>query len=189
MDSLGRWAGFLAMAGGILLAVILIIVALLPTSIAWYGLFVGIVLLGAAVPGLYWRTRPATGRLGLASAWFSGLGALAIVAVAAYLIGTDQVSAGQQNLPEGPPTYVGIAASFAWLVGNLGFAVALIRTRALPPRGAWLILAGALGPLAMAPFVGDDSPAVLTQGVTLVFGLVPLGWIMMGYTASRRTGS
>jgi hypothetical protein len=153
---------------------------------AWYGLFIGIVLLGAAVPGLYWRTRPATGRLGLASALFSGLGALAIAGVAAYLIGTGRISAEQQNLPEGPPTLVGIGASIVWLVGNLGFAVALIRRRALPPRGAWLILAGAFVPVVLTPFVGEDSPAVLTQGLTLVFGLVPVGWILLGYAASRR---
>lgn len=189
MDALGRWAGFLAMAGGTILTVILIIGVLSPTSTVWYGLFLGIVLLGAALPGLYWRTRPATGRLGLAAAWLSGFGALAIVAVAAYLIGTGQVGPSQQNLPEGPLTFVGIAASIAFLIGNLGFALALIRSRVLPPLGAWLVLAGAFIAVAMTPFVGEDSPTALTQAVTLVFGLVPVGWILLGYTASRQTGS
>ena len=189
MDALGRWAGFLAMAGGALLTIILIIVALSPTSIAWYGLFLGIVLLGAALPGLYWRTRPAAGRFGLAAAWLSGLGAVAIVMVAAYLVGTNQVSAAQQDLPEGPVGFVAIAASVAWLFGNLGFAVALIRSRALPRLGAWLVLAGAFVPIAMAPFVGDGSPPALTQAVTLVFGLVPVGWILLGYQAWRGTGT
>ena len=188
MDALGRWAGILAMAGGALLSVILIIVAFSPEATAWYGLFVGIVLLGAAVPGLYWRTRAATGRFGLAAAWLSGVGAIAIVLVAAYLIGSGQVDPAQQDLPEGPATFVGMAASIAWLLGNLGFALALIRSHAPPPLGAWLVLAGAFVPLAMTPFVGDDSPAALTQALTLLFGFVPVGWMLLGYAAWRRTG-
>lgn len=187
MDALARWAGFMAMAGGGLVSVILIIGTLSPASAAWYGLFPGIVLLGAAVPGLYWRTRPATGGLGLGAAWLSGLGSIAIVAVAAYLIGTDQVSAAQQNLPEGPATFVAMAASFAWLIGNLGFAVALIRARVLPTLGARLVLAGAFLAVAMATFVGEDSPAALMQAATLLFGLVPVGWILLGYASWRKT--
>jgi len=189
MNVLGRWAGVLAMAGGGLITVVLVIGALAPTSTVWYGLFLGIVLLGAAVPALHWRMRPATGRLGLAAAWLSGLGSVVIVALAAYLIGTGQVGPSQQDLPDGPLTLVGMAASFAWLLGNLGFALALIRSRALPSLGAWLVLAGAFVASAVAPFVGEDSPAALTQAATLVFGLVPLGWILVGSTTWRRTGS
>lgn len=187
MDALGRWAGLLAMTGGALLVAILIILVLSPTSPAFYGIFPGIVLLGAAVPGLYWRTRPATGRLGLAAAWLSGLGAIATVVVAASFIATNQISAAQQDLPEGPAMFIGIGASVAWLIGNLGFALVLIRSRALPPLGAWLVLAGAFVSVAMAPFVGEDSSSAAVQAMMLVFGLVPVGWILLGYAASRRT--
>lgn len=189
MDALGRWAGFMAMTGGALLAAILIILVLSPTSPAFYGLFPGIVLLGAAVPGLYWRTRPATGRLGLSAAWLSGLGAIATVVVAVYFIATNQISAAQQSLPEGPTTFIGIAASVAWLIGNLGFALAMIRSRIMPSLGAWLVLAGAFVPVALAPFAGEDSTTPLSQGLTLVFGLFPVGWILLGYSASRRTST
>ncbi|MBF8289469.1 MAG: hypothetical protein HW391_437 [Chloroflexi bacterium] len=186
MSVLARWAGVLAIAGGTILSVILIIVAFSPTSNVWYGLFLGVVLLGAAPPGLYWRTRPATGRTGLAAAWLSGLGALGTVAVAAYFIGTGELGPAQQNLPEGPATVVGMAASIAWLIGNLGFALALLRARALPPLGARLVLAGAFLAVAMTPFVGDDSPPALMHAATLVFGLVPVGWIVLGYSAWRQ---
>ncbi len=186
MDALGRWAGFLAMAGGALLVAILIILVLSPTSPAFYGLFPGIVLLGAAVPGLYWRTRPATGRFGLLAAWLSGLGAIATVVAAVYLVATNQVSAAQQNLPDGPAMFLGIAASSAWLIGNLGFALVLIRSRVLPPLGAWLVIAGAFVPLALAPLAGADPSVAATQVLTAIFGLVPVGWILLGYTASRR---
>jgi len=189
MNALGRSAGLLAMVGGGLITVSLIIGVLLPTSVAFYGLFPGIVLLGAAVPGLYWRTKPATGRLGLAAAWLSGLGSAAIVGAAAYFIGTDQLSAAQRNLPVGPSTFVAIGASVAWLIGNLGFALALIRSRVLPPLGAWLVLAGAFVSGAMAPFVGQDAPEALLQAATLIFGLVPVGWILVGYATWRRAGT
>lgn len=187
MDALGRWSGFLAMAGGVLLTVILVIVVISPTSPAFYGIFPGIVLLGAAVPGLYWRSRPATGRFGLVAAWLSGLGAIATVAVAVYFIATNQISAAQQNLPEGPAMFIGIGASVAWLIGNLGFALVLIRSRVLPPLGAWLVLAGAIVPVPMALFAGEDPSAAATQVLTAAFGLVPVGWILLGYAASRRT--
>jgi hypothetical protein len=189
MAAPARWAGVLAMAGGALLTVILIIVAFSPTSNTWYGLFLGIVLLGAAVPGLYWRTRPATGRFGLGAAWLSGLGAAAIVLVAAYLVGTSQVSPAQQSLPEGPATAIGMGASVVWLIGNLGFALALLRSRVLPALGAWLVLAGAFVPLALTPVVGDSSAAAATQALTLIFGLLPVGWTLLGYTAWRRLGA
>lgn len=53
METLSRWAASLAMAGGALFVVVLLIVAFSPTSPVWYGFLVGIVLLGAAVVGLY----------------------------------------------------------------------------------------------------------------------------------------
>lgn len=187
MDRLGRSAGIIAMAGGALVLVSLIIATLSPASAAFYGLFPGIVLLGAAVPGLYWRTKPATGRLGLGAAWLSGLGSVGIVAAAAYFIGSNQISAAQQSLPEGPATLVAMAASFAWLLGNLGFAVALIRSRVVPARGARLVLAGAALALVMTAFVGADAPPAAMQAATLIFGLVPLGWVLVGHATWRQT--
>ena len=53
METLSRWAASLAMAGGAVFVVVLLIVAFSPTSPVWYGFLVGIVLLGAAVVGLY----------------------------------------------------------------------------------------------------------------------------------------
>lgn len=189
MDLLGRWAGALAMAGGALVTVVLLMTAFSPTTPAWYGLFLGVVLLGFAVPGLYWRTKAATGRLGFATAWLSGLGAVAVAVAAVYLVATGQVSASQQNLPDGPIRFLAIAAGVAWLVGNLGFAVALIRSRELPMLGAWLVLAGAFIPIAMAPLAGDDSPPAVAQALTLLFGLLPIGWFLLGYSAWRRAST
>ncbi len=184
METLARWAAYLAMAGGALFTVVLVIAAFLPTSPVWYGFFVGIVLLGAAVVGLYWRTRPATGRLGWASAWLSALGTIVIVPVGAYGIATGEFSATQQNPPMTPLLALGIAASTGWLIGNLGFAVALVRSRTLSRLGAWLVLAGALAAVATTPLYGVNDPTI-TLVTTLLFGLMPVGWIVIGYQAVR----
>ena len=186
METLARWAAYLAMAGGALFTIILIITAVSPTSPVWYGFFVGIVLLGAAVAGLYWQTRPATGRLGWASAWLSGLGAVVLVPVAAYGIATGEFSTTQQNPPLTPVLAIGIAASTAWLIGNLGFAVALIRARTPWRLGAWLVLAGAGVAVATTPLYGVTDPTI-TLVTTLLFGLMPIGWIVVGYAAWRQT--
>lgn len=184
MEALARWGAYMAMAGGGLFVVVLVIVAFSPTSPMWYGFFVGIVLLGAAVVGLYRQTRPATGRLGWASAWLSGLGTIAVVLFAGYAVATGEIGSMQaENPPMTPALAMGIAASTAWLVGNLGFAIALIRSRTLSRLGAWLVLAGAFVAVAAAPL--GNAPALVTL-VGLLFGLMPLGWVVIGYAAWRQ---
>lgn len=189
MNMLARWAAYLAMAGGALFTVILVITAFSPTSPAWYGFFVGIVFLGAAVAGLYWRTRPATGRLGWLSAWLSGLGTIVIVPVAIVAIATGEFS---NMVVESPPLTpllaIGMAASTAWLIGNLGFAVALVRARTLSRLGAWLVLGGAFVAVATTPLYGVTDPT-LTLVTTLLFGLMPVGWIVIGYAAGRQAST
>ncbi len=186
MDTLARWAAYLAMAGGALFTLTLVIVAFSPTSPAGYGFFVAIVLLGAALPGLYWRTKPATGRLGWASAWLSGLGTVAIVLVAILGIATGELSKMlEQNPPMTPVLAAGLAASSAWLIGNLGFAVALIRARTLPRLGAWLVLAGAFVAVATTPLYGVTD-STITLVTTLLFVLFPVGWFVLGYAAWRQ---
>jgi uncharacterized protein YndB with AHSA1/START domain len=187
METRPRWAASLAMTGGALFVVVLVIVASSPTSPVWYGFLVGIVLLGAAVVGLYWQTRPATGRLGWASAWLSGLGTIALVVFAAYAAATGEIATLQaENPPMSPVLALGIGASTAWLVGNLGFAVALLRSRTLSRLGAWLVLAGAFVAVATAPLAGSTTAQGITLVSTLLFGLMPFGWVVIGYAAWRR---
>lgn len=150
METLARWAAYLAMAGGVLFTVTLIILAFSPTSPTWYGLFVGTVLLGGAVAGLYWQA---------------------------------------QNPPMTPVLAVEFAAFTAWLIGSLGFAVALIRTRTLSRLGAWLVLAGAFVAVATTPLYGVTVDPTLTAVITLLFGLMPVGWIVIGFAAWRQAGT
>jgi hypothetical protein len=190
MDTLGRWAPYLTMAGGALFTLALIIVTFSPTSPAWYGMFAATVLLGGAVAGLYWQTRPATGRLGLTSAWLAGLGSVVAVPVTAYGIASGEFSNLQaQNASMTPSLAVAFAAFTAWLVGSLGFAVALVRRRTLSRLGAWLVLAGALVAVVTTPLYGMTVDPTLTALLTLLFGLMPVGWIVIGYAAYRRTAA
>ncbi len=185
MRLLTRWSALLAVLGGGLLAATIGVLTVDPMSTAWYGMFGGIVLLGFAAPGMHARAGGVTGRLGAVAAWLAGLGALLILAVAGYLIATGKVGADQQALPKGPEGVIAMTASVAWLVGNIGFAFAVIRSRVLAPVGAWLIITGAALPLAMAPLAGDGASALTTQVLTLLFGLVPVGWIVLGSSVVR----
>lgn len=188
MDVLARWAAVLAISGGALIAIIASLLVLQPAAAggmaAWYAMFFGIAALGAAVPGMYRRTGQRTGRLGLVAASLSGLGAVLTIGMVAYFAATNQIVAVQQALPEGPIGAVAMGASLAWLTGNLGFAVAIARTRALPRLGAWLVLLGAAMPIALAPLATDASSPLAAVGAA-AFLLLPLGWIVLGVASYR----
>ena len=179
MDMLGRWAGYLAIAGGAVMTVALVIVTFSPTSDAWNTLFIVVALLGAGVLGLYERTKSAVGQLGRVSAWVSALGALGLVLVGAYAIATNQYSTDPTAVDPLMPLW--IVTSLAWLGGNIGFALALIRAPALSRSGAWLVLAGAIVGVAASILGGQNPPPALF----LVFILFGVGWIVLGYAAMR----
>lgn len=180
METLARWAGYLAIAGGAIAAILVGIVAFDPNTGAWFAFFLVVALLGAAVLGFEKRTRTATGQLGRASAWLSAVGAVALLAVFVYAVATNQMStsASQASDPLAPYWMV---TAIAWFLGNIGFAVAIIRSRALSVIGGWLVLAGALVGLAVTAVLGEDVP----PAVMLVFGLFGIGWILVGYAGTR----
>jgi len=182
MKTLARWAGYLAIAGGAVMVVMLVLVVITDpaTSPAWNLLWVVVALLGAGVLGLYEQTRSAVGQLGRVSAWVSALGGLGLLLVAAYAIATNQLDSGQTGPDPLWPFW--IVTFGAWMGGNVGFAVALIRGRSLSSLGAWLVLAGAVIGLAASFFGGANPPAALI----LVFVLFGIGWIVLGYAATRQ---
>jgi len=180
MDTLARWAAYLAIAGGAVMSVVVVIVAFAPNSAAWNVLFIAVALLGAATLGLYLRAGSAVGQLGRVSAWVSALGALGLVLVGAYAFATNQLdTSGTGNDPLLP---LWLVTSLAWFLGALGFAGALIRGRALAPIGAWLVLAGAVVGLVVSVAGGSNPP----PQVYLVFLLFGVGWILLGYAAMRQ---
>lgn len=180
MDMLTRSAGYLAMAGGALLAVLAGVIAYDPNTDAWYWFFLVVALLGAAVFGLERATRAATRGLGRASAWLSGTGALALLAVFAYAVATDRLT------PTSEPTSDPLApfwtvTAIAWFLGNLGFGLAIVRGKSPSVIGGWLVLAGAVVGLGFTAVLGENVPSA----VTLLFGLFGIGWVLVGYSGAR----
>ena len=180
METLARWAGYLAIAGGALVAVLVVITTVDPNSSAWFAFFAVVALLGAAVLGFQERAKAATGQLGRASAWLSALGALALLAVFAFAVATDRLSF-EEDASSDPLAPFWLVTALAWFIGNIGFAVALIRARVLSPIGAWLVLAGAIVGLAVTAVLGENLPPALY----LLFGLFGIGWVVIGYAAVR----
>lgn len=182
METLARWAGYLAIAGGALVVVLVAITTYDPESAAWFAFFLVVALLGAAVLGFQERTKATTGQLGMASAWLSAIGALALLGVFAYAAATNQMStSGDYDPASDPLTPFWIITAAAWFIGNIGFAVALIRARAISTIGAWLVLAGAVVGLGVTAVLGENLPAA----VLLLFGVFGIGWVVIGYAAVR----
>jgi len=181
MGLLARWGGYLAIAGGAVMTVLLVVVTFGgdPDSPAWNLFFLVVALLGAGALGLAERTKGVIGQLGRVSAWVSALGALGLLLVGAYAMATGQYSTSATG--DDPLLPLWIVTSLAWLLGALGFAAALVRARALSPIGAWLVLVGAVVGTAASIAGGENPPPALF----LVFVLFAVGWILLGYAATR----
>jgi len=180
MDTLARWAGYLAIAGGAIVAILVVVVAFDPNSGAWFAFFLVVALLGAAVLGFENRTRVATGQLGRASAWMSAVGAVALVAVFVFAVATNRLT------PSADPTSDPLApfwmvTAVAWFLGNIGFGAAIVRAKVLSVVGGWLVLAGAVTGLGVTVVLGENVPPAFM----LLFGLFGIGWIVVGYAGTR----
>src|SRR3972149_10403713 len=139
MKTLARWAGYLAIAGGAVMVVMLVLVVITNpvTSPAWNLFWVVVALLGAGVRGLYERTRSTVGQLGQVSAWVSAFGGLGLLLVGVYAVATNQLDSGQTRA--GPLWPVWVVTFGARVGGGGGGAVALIRGRSLSGVGAWRV--------------------------------------------------
>jgi hypothetical protein len=181
MDTLARWAGYAAMAGGALATILVGIVAYDPVTDAWLAFFLVVALLGVAVLGLDRSTRSATGQLGRASAWLSAVGAGALLIVFAYAAATSQLNFDASATSDPLAPFWAVTA-IAWFLGNIGFAVAIIRARMLSVIGGWLVLVGAVAGVGLSLLPTDSAPPL---AVMLPFGLFGIGWILVGYAGMR----
>lgn len=181
MENLARSAGYLAIAGGAVLSVVIVVTTLDPTSPAWVGFFLVPILLGGAVLGFQEGTRSSTGQLGLGSAWLSAIGALTLVLVFAGSIVSGEGTSSNYSVSADPLILFWIATAGAWFLGNLGYAAALIRGGALSRLGAWLVFAGTAVALVVTAVLGQNLPPT----AFLLFTVFGIGWMVIGYEALR----
>jgi len=101
------------------------------------------------------------------------------VVVFAYAsVATSSLSSSGTYSPASDPlTPFWIVTAFAWFLGNLGYAIALVRARAMSTVGAWLVLAGAVVGIAVTAVLGENVP----PAAYLLFGVFGIGWIVIGY--------
>jgi len=179
MDALARSARYLLMAGGVLMVALEVILAASPASSAIYGFFLVTVLLGLGVLGTAVHLGERLGRSGRVSAWVAAIGGMGIVVLGAYAIGTDQfVTDTGANDPLGP---VFAVTSMAWMLGSVGFAIVLLRARAIPALAAWLVVAGMISAVVVGSLAATSYPA-LSYLSAVPFGL---GWILVGTSGIR----
>jgi hypothetical protein len=179
MSTLARYAGPLALLGGAVWVIATVALMAIPSSFAWLGLIVAMVLMGGAALGLQAQVGARTGRIGRWAAVATAAGSVAILALVLIALAT---SGGDITTP--PPPVV-IALSFVafllWLVGSIVFALILLRAKAISTIAGWLIvLGGAVGTVAL--FASGQSPSPL---FFVPLGLYGVGWMLVGFAARK----
>ena len=186
MSSLARNAGPLALLGGAVWVIAVVSLIAIPSSYAWLGLIVAMVLMGGAALGLQAQVGARTGRIGRWAAIATAAGAVALIALVLIALA---LTGGSMTTPP-PPVVISLTfvAFLLWLVGSTVFALTLLRAKAVSPVAGWLIVLGAvLGTVAL--FVSSSSgstPSVLSY---LPLGLYGVGWILIGFAARSTTST
>jgi hypothetical protein len=147
---------------------------------AIYGFFLVTVLIGVGVLGLATQLGPSVGRFGQLSALAAGLGGLSVLVLGAYAIGTNQFVTDMSS--DDPLGTLFALTSTAWMLGSLGFALALLRGRVIRALGAWLVLAGTISAIVIGSLAATSYP-ILSYLSALPFGA---GWVVIGLGALDR---
>ncbi|MBI2776705.1 MAG: hypothetical protein HYX57_05490 [Chloroflexi bacterium] len=163
--------------GGTVMALLLIAMSVAPSVPAVYGFLLVAPAVGLGALGLVQSGGSGVGRLGRVSGWITGIGAIAVLAVALYAIATDQFAS---TLGAADPLAMAFAtASMAWMIGGVGVALAMWRVRSVSARGAWLILAGTVSAIVLGTLLDPIAPA-LSPLSALPFAI---GWLLVGWGA------
>ncbi len=177
MSLVARMSPPLLVGGGALMVALLLAMTVDLESPAIYGFFVVAPAIGVGVLGALVVAGDRAGRLGRVSAWVAGLGGILVVVVGAYAIATGQFVVGAGVGADDPLAIPFMLTSMAWMVGSLGFAFALVRSRMIPPLGGWLVLAGTVLAIGLGTLLGAIAPQ-LSQLSALLFGI---GWAVVGW--------
>ena len=177
MSLFARMSPFLLVGGGALMVALLLAMTIDLESPAIYGFFVVAPAIGVGVLGALVVVGNGAGRLGRVSAWVAGLGGILLVIVGGYAIATNQFVVGAGVGGDDPLAVPFALTSMAWMVGSLGFALALVRSRMIPPLGGWLVLAGTVLAMGLGTLLGSIAPQ-LSPLSALLFGV---GWAVVGW--------
>ena len=180
MNTLARIAGPLALLGGTVWVIATVALMAIPSSFAWLGLIVAMVLVGGAALGLQGQVGARTGNLGRWAAVATAAGAIATIALVLIALAT---SGGDMTTT--PPLVIVVLSFVAfvlWIVGSIVFALTLIRANAIPSIAGWLIVLGAaVGTVALFAS-GSQNPSPLFYVPLALYGV---GWILVGFFARR----
>lgn len=183
MSLVARMSPLLLLGGGAAMVALLVAMTIDPLSPAIYGFFVVAPAIGLGVLGSLLSADDGAGALGRTSAWVAALGGITVVIVGGYAIATDQFMAGAGMAGDDPLAVPFMLTSMAWMVGSLGFALALVRTGMIPPLGGWLVLAGTALAIGLGTLLGSIAPQLSPLSAVL-FGV---GWAVVGWN-TRRAG-
>lgn len=181
MMVLSRWSPALLILGGALMTVLIVALAMDPASPALYGFLlvapvIGIGAFGALVGDRDGADR-GTGLLGRVSALLALLGGVSVALLGTYAVATGQFLLNA-SVGEGDPlTGPFMVTSMAWMLGAFGVALAMIRSRAVPPLGGWLVLVGTASAIVVGTILASVAPA-LSALSPAPFGL---GWVVVGW--------
>lgn len=181
MGALARSSSVLQLSGGILMAVLLLIMTTVPAAPAIYGFFVVAPLIGLGALGAMLVAPASAGRLGRVSGWAAAAGGTAVVVVGIFAIATGQFSASAGLGDDDPLAIPFMVTSMSWMIGSLGVAVAMVRRHAIPARGAWLVLVGTVSAITLGTVLGLLAPQ-LSPLSALPFAL---GWMVVGWDGRR----
>jgi len=179
MRTLASGSSVLLLLGGALMTVLLLVMTAVPESPAIYGFFVVAPVIGLGVLGSMVAAGDAVGRAGRLAAWASAVAGVAVVGVGGYAIATGQFSTSAGIGGDDPLAVPFAATSMLWMIGSLGFVLALVRRRAVPQAGAWLVLVGVVLAIGLGTILGSIAPQ-LAPLAALPFGL---GWAVVGQSA------
>ncbi len=180
MSTLARFAGPLALLGGMVWVIATLIAIADPLSYAWIGWIASMLLIGVAALGLQRQLGARTGRLGRWGAAATAGGSVAIVTLVLFTFATGQATA---STPPPPVlTVVALLAFLLFIVGSIVFALGLMRAKAISPIAGWLIVLG--GPVGFVlSFAGGQNPSPFFY---LPLALYGVGWVLVGFAARTR---
>lgn len=183
MGVLVRSSSVIQLSGGLLMAVLLLIMTVAPTIPVIYGFFIVAPTIGLGALGAVLGMQGSAGRLGRVSGWAAAAGGIAVVVVGVFAIVTEQFSASAGLGDDDPLAIPFMVTSMSWMVGSLGVTVGMVRSRAIPARGAWLVLAGTISAITLGTILGMLVPQ-LSPLSALPFAL---GWMVVGWDGRQAT--